>query len=76
MEFLRGFTRHIILDTCQPHLDANEVFEGIEASIYHHQCGPNGCRCDGTLHVDVDYDSQYGYPTRIQSDFRHDWTNT
>ena len=71
---LRGELGHIVVDYCEPQLDVNEVFEGIEALIYHHQCGPNGCRCDGTLHIKVDYDEAYGYPTRIETQFRHDWT--
>lgn len=28
-------------------------------------CGPNGCACDGTIGLDVDYDPTFGYPTRI-----------
>ena len=63
-----------LVNTCGVPPDVMEVFDIIERTIYHHQCGPNGCRCDGTVHLDVVYDPEYGYPVRVRRFITHDWT--
>ncbi len=63
-----------LVNTCGVPPDVMEVFDSIERALYHHQCGPNGCRCDGTVHLDVVYDPEYGYPVRVRRFVGHDWT--
>jgi hypothetical protein len=48
-----------------PPLNINELFKKIEAIADGKQCGPNGCACDGTIGVNANYDSQFGYPLRV-----------
>lgn len=35
-------------------------------------CGPNGCGCDGPLEVRAVYDTQLGYPLRVDQQLRPD----
>ena len=38
------------------------------------RCGGNGCACDGARTIDVVYDTERGYPKRIEERFYQDWT--
>jgi Family of unknown function (DUF6174) len=35
------------------------------------ECGPNGCACDGGRTIDVVYDTDFGYPKRVEE--RLEW---
>jgi hypothetical protein len=51
------------------------LFDYIEAEIGRvRECGPNGCACDGARTIDAVYDSELGYPKRIEIRFQRDWT--
>jgi hypothetical protein len=47
-------------------LYVGDFFQEIEQTITQHQCGPNGCRCDGFIDVDVVYDSESGFPKTMK----------
>ena len=64
-----------ITDPCQSKspLTITEFFESIGMAIGNVDCGPDGCRCNRAVHLDVAYDLQHGYPTRLIRVARNDW---
>lgn len=62
-----------ITNICKSPETITNIFDSIEEAILKPQCGPNGCRCDGSVHHEYTYNLQNGYPTRISRDVKHDW---
>jgi hypothetical protein len=56
-----------------PAVAVTDLFQSIESSIVRRTCGPNGCRCDGVVYVDVAYDDRLGYPLHIRPFLKGDW---
>ena len=47
-------------------MTVTDFFEDIEQTITRHACGPNGCRCDGFIDIEVEYDPDSGYPQTMK----------
>jgi hypothetical protein len=43
----------------------SSLFAMIARTLDRHQCGPNGCECDGPIGVDAVHDAQLGYPHQL-----------
>jgi hypothetical protein len=50
-----------------------DLFNDIESTLTSHECGPNGCECDGVKSVTVVYHEQLGYPMSIDYHFKKKW---
>lgn len=52
-------------NTCpQPLMTVSDMFNVIGSQLRKHECGPNGCDCDGPIGILAKYDAQFGYPTQ------------
>jgi len=49
------------------------LFNEIERTITEHECGPNGCICDGFIGVDVSYDRRLGYPKTVKESRKQEY---
>lgn len=47
----------------------SELFDAIEQIP---ECGPNGCGCDGPIETIVEYDTELGYPKRVETVLNRD----
>ena len=43
------------------------LFQMVRVNTETPACGPNGCRCDGRISVEVTYDAQLGYPVHVKT---------
>ena len=51
-----------------------DLFDYVKTVISTRSCGPNGCRCDGALTLELAYDEHLGYPQSILTSFKRHWT--
>ena len=65
---------HSCLSSAQsttPTVDA--IFAQFERFIADEVCSPNGCYCEGNFVVRASYDSTWGHPTSITTEFHRNW---
>lgn len=70
---VRTFTLACLSSSTSGTPTVDGIFETFESFIKDQVCSPNGCYCEGFYVVRARYDTRWGYPQHITTEFYRNW---